>query len=160
MSGSGADLMKREKDRARAILARMEGDGEPASEPVPAPAAWTPPTPPRPSSPIKPSAAEVDVARLLALLRSGNLPPLPGADEEYDAAAEAAQLGAVAEQLVPLEDTCGADASLSQAATQAGGAPWSCASSENSVSDSPWPNGNSAVPLKYLYVRPGATLMS
>ena len=101
MSGSGADLVKREKDRARAILARMEGDGEPASEPeasepAPAPA---PPAPPRPSSPLKADAAEADVglADVLAL------PPVPAA-AEYDSGAEVVRAAAITRRLREIID--------------------------------------------------------
>ena len=97
MSGSGADLMKREKDRARAILARMEGDGEPASEPAPAPAAWTPP--------IESSVAEVDSCNTSMDAASGDgladvlaLPPLPAA-AEYDSGAEVVRAAAITRRL-------------------------------------------------------------
>ena len=95
MSGSGADLMKREKDRARAILARMEGDGEPASEPAPAPAAWTPP--------IESSVAEVASSAMDAASGDGladvlALPPLPAA-AEYDSGAEVVRAAAITRRL-------------------------------------------------------------
>ena len=89
MSGSGADLVKREKDRARAILARMEGDGEPASEPEASEPAPAPPTPA--------AEADVDVAEVLAL------PPLPAA-AEYDSGAEVVRAAAITRRLREIID--------------------------------------------------------